>query len=205
MSGLRSLPLKRKLIAIIMGTTVLALILAAASFFLAYDNLTFRKDLARSFETLVATLQGTTTGAYRLQRPRAGAADPGRPRAAAERERRRGLRCRGQPFSPPTRAAAPRRPPLGRPGSKAPAPPAPPTPWWCTASCFSATSLPLFVASRSRLPLQGLKDPQPAQKPRETDLGNRPAALRQHARLIPAPHSVVARYAWAWPTRSTTS
>ncbi len=62
MSGLRSLPLKRKLIAIIMGTTVLALILAAASFF-AYDNLTFRSDLVRSYETLVATLQGTTTNA----------------------------------------------------------------------------------------------------------------------------------------------
>jgi len=62
MSGLRSLPLKRKLIAMIMGTTVLALILAAASFFL-YDNLTFRRDLVRDYETLVATLQATTTNA----------------------------------------------------------------------------------------------------------------------------------------------
>ena len=62
MSGLRSLPLKRKLIAIIMGTTVLALILAAASFF-AYDNLTFRSELVRDYETLVATLQATTTNA----------------------------------------------------------------------------------------------------------------------------------------------
>lgn len=62
MSGLRSLPLKRKLTAIIMGTTVLALILAAASFF-AYDNWTFRRDLVRNYETLVATLQATTTNA----------------------------------------------------------------------------------------------------------------------------------------------
>lgn len=62
MAGLRSLPLKHKLIAIIMGTTVLALVLAAASFF-AYDNLTFRRELVRDYETLVATLQATTTNA----------------------------------------------------------------------------------------------------------------------------------------------
>jgi signal transduction histidine kinase/DNA-binding response OmpR family regulator len=62
MLGLGNLPLKRRLIAIIMGTTVFALLLASVSFFL-YDRHTFKRDMAASYATLAETLQATVTNA----------------------------------------------------------------------------------------------------------------------------------------------
>jgi signal transduction histidine kinase/CheY-like chemotaxis protein len=62
MSRLRDLSIQRKLMVIIMLTTVLALVLASVAFY-QYDRVTFRDKLVRDIDALSATLEVPTTDA----------------------------------------------------------------------------------------------------------------------------------------------
>ena len=62
MSRLRDLSIQHKLMVIIMMTTVLALLLASAAFYL-YDRMTFQDKLERELDALSATLKANTTEA----------------------------------------------------------------------------------------------------------------------------------------------
>jgi signal transduction histidine kinase/DNA-binding response OmpR family regulator len=62
MTPFRDLSVQRKLMAIIMATTVLALLLASAAFF-AYDAVTFRDKMVRDLGTLARTLEANTVQA----------------------------------------------------------------------------------------------------------------------------------------------
>ncbi len=62
MTRLNDLSIQRKLMAIIMLTTVMALLLASAAFF-AYDYFTFRGKMVSDLDTLAQTLQANTTNA----------------------------------------------------------------------------------------------------------------------------------------------
>ncbi|MEE8526062.1 MAG: CHASE sensor domain-containing protein, partial [Thermoanaerobaculia bacterium] len=59
MAPFRDLSIQRKLMAIIMATTVLALLLASVAFF-AYDAVTFRDKMVRDLDTLARTLEANT-------------------------------------------------------------------------------------------------------------------------------------------------
>ena len=60
MGRLRDLSIQRKLMAIIMMTTVLALLLASVAFYL-YDRMTTREKIVRDLGALAATLEANTT------------------------------------------------------------------------------------------------------------------------------------------------
>ncbi len=62
MGRLRDLSIQRKLMVIIMLTTVLALLLASVAFFL-YDRMTTREKIVRDLGALAATLEANTTDA----------------------------------------------------------------------------------------------------------------------------------------------
>ncbi len=62
MGQLRDLSIQRKLMVIIMLTTVLALLLAAVAFAL-YDRMAFREKMVRDLDALSATLEANTTDA----------------------------------------------------------------------------------------------------------------------------------------------
>ncbi len=62
MGRLRNLSIQRKLTALTMLTTVLALLLASAAFY-TYDRMTFRDKMVRDLSTLAATLEANTADA----------------------------------------------------------------------------------------------------------------------------------------------